>query len=98
VEWQPDWPASEVEVDEWARGVTVEGLDDPGVLQMIRENRPLTAERIERITAEQDELLARDPRVSLFERVAKMRGFRLGMEHYAALDEINQLPEDDGTR
>jgi hypothetical protein len=78
VEWQPDWPASPAEVDEWARSMAQEGMDDPGVLQMIEETRPLTCEKIDQITAEQDEILATDPNVTRFERVAKMRAFRFG--------------------
>jgi hypothetical protein len=95
VEWQPDWPASPAEVDEWARATAAEGMDDPGVLQMIEANRPLTPEKIDQLTAEQDRMLATDPDVTLFERVAKMRAFRFGLEEFATLDEIQGLPEDD---
>ena len=70
-------------------------MDDPSVLQMIEENRPLTPAKINQIVAEQDALLATDPDVTLFERVAKMRAFRFGLEEFATLDEIQGLPEDD---
>jgi hypothetical protein len=73
--------------------VAEEGMDDPSVLQMIEENRPLTPAKINQIVAEQDALLATDPDVTLFERVAKMRAARIGLEHFAALYEIQGLPE-----